>query len=234
MIKSAFTLILLTLLMSCTMSRHKSSSQSFGVDLENEQQRQAPSVENSSQKQVIGPNPTIGSENNVQAQSKEPVLALVYPDQENVLINAIKLQRELRKIRIQPRVFAGVGLGAAIATAFSFDMTPDEIEWELFALERKGAHRIEEKAAKLIEAFEKKDISQSFHVLNVQTAKGVWVKRGLIYKILAPHLKNKDVEKWELRVPLNKFDADIVHVVDQRDTKEQIEIIKKQIEDFRK
>ena len=182
----------------------------------------------------MGPVP---KENDYQVSNeriKEPVLALVYPDDENSIVNAIKLQRELRKIRIQPRVYAGVGIGVVAATAFAFDMTPDEIEWELFALEREGIHKLDAKAKKVIEKYNNKDISQSFHVLNIQTSKGVWVKRGKIDRLVIPHIDRKSEDKWELRVPLNKFDADIIHVVDGLDALEHVEVILKKIKEFKK
>ena len=89
-------------------------------------------------------------------------------------------------------------------------MSADEIEWELFALERKGISDNREKAKQLLRNFWQKDLSQSFHVLIMPSQKGLWVSRGSVEEFINFHLDSSGKRKWPTGEIKNKIGADIV------------------------
>lgn len=201
----------------------------MGVALQNKESAQKIEVIETTNNQ-IGPAPVEAKNDNDQgSRNVEPAIAIMLPDITDIIPISLSLMRNLSKAGIVPRIYTGAGLGAAMAVAMAFNLSADEIEWELFALEREGAHELIDKAKALVSRYEKNDLSQSFHVLVLPTVKGKWITRGKVENVMQAHLASVGQNKWPIRVPKGNFGADIVIKVDNANVDEYVLNLKEQI-----
>ncbi len=206
---------------------------SVGNIIDAKESKSKPQVEETGGNKEIGPAPSENTKTISLSKAIEPAIALLLTDDEEIIISALKLSRMLNKNGITPRIYAGVGLGAVVAAALGFNMSADEIEWELFALERKGIVDKKEKAKSLLKKIITKDISQSFHVLTLPTAKGIWKTRGSLSEAVNFHLKNSGARKWPMSEIKNKIGADIVFEVNPSEKANTLENIQEAISQWK-
>lgn len=235
MIRKLSLLILLLALASCSMTSHdkinrKSDTMSV-EDLGDDSKREPLEIDikETDSNSQLGPIPSEGTINNKKTQVLEPAIALVLPDGKDIIPATLAMVRKLSKAGITPRIYAGVGLGAAMATALAFNLTADEIEWELFSLERKGAHGEKDKATALVSRYFERDLSQSFHVLSIPNVKGIWYSRGNIEKMLTPHLETSGTGTWRIRTTPNNFGADLLLLISSDSADMQVSNLKEKI-----
>lgn len=229
------TIIILLFVSACATGLRKKVDHAspLGVALQNEKQTTSDPIEvtETNQENQIGPQVLIEDQNEQSKNTNiEPAIALLLPDNEDIIPVTLAVVRDLHKSGITPRIYAGAGLGASMATALAFNMTADEIEWELFALEREGAHGQKEKAKALLDRFNEKDLSQSFHVLVLPTSKGKWLTRGKIEEVTKQHLESVGQGSWPVRIPSGNFGADVVLKIKSESPKQQVEHIKDRIQ----
>lgn len=230
-------ILALFILLGCTSapSTITKDRSSVGVDLESKSQALVIDVGQPGGDSNLGPLPK--SDQDAQESSAKkimPAIAIFIPDVQEIIPISLGIMRELAKNGIVPRIYAGVGVGAAIATAFAFNMSADEIEWELFSLERQGKNASRDKAQALLTPFLDKDLGQSFHVLAIPNNRGIWVKRGQIEKVTKMHLENIGKNVFRARVPRGKFGADLVFLLTTTKVGDQVAIIKDEIKNFAK
>lgn len=221
--------------MACTGVMHKGSGERpapLGVALQSEATKTSEAIEvvETKGENQVGPQLPVDQLDQTKSISTEPAIALLLPDNENIIPITLAIMRDLLKSGITPRIYAGAGLGASMATALAFNMSADEIEWELFALEREGIHGQKEKAKALLDRFSDKDLSQSFHVLVLPTNKGKWLTRGKIEEIARPHLESIGQGSWPVRIPNGNFGADVVLKVKSEEAKQQVANLKDRIQ----
>ncbi len=190
-------------------------------------------LEESAPTNDLGPLPQNADKDFTKNKNNEPAIGVLLIDDEQIISRALSTSRLLSKNGVNPRIYAGVGFGAIVATALAFNMSADEIEWELFALERKGITDRNEKAKQLLKKIWEKDLSQSFHVLIMPSQKGLWVSRGSVKDFILFHLESSGKRKWPTGEIKNKIGADIV--VEINPTKPALEIVslKENIENWK-
>lgn len=230
-------ILTLFILLGCTSTSNTVTKDrsSVGVDIESKSRALIIDVAESTGDSNLGPLPKNDQDAQESSVKKTmPAIAIFIPDAQEIIPISLGIMRELSKNGIVPRIYAGVGVGAAIATAFAFNMSADEIEWELFSLERQGKNAARDKAQALLTPFLDKDLGQSFHVLAIPNNKGIWVRRGQIEKVTKMHLENIGKNVLRARVPRGKFDADLVFLLTTKKVSEQVAIIKNEIKKFAK
>ncbi len=192
----------------------------MGVELS---KQSSPSVKiqvNETQKSsYLGPHQENSAPSPISSAAPEPVLALHFALGEGGLKNSLGFVRQLQKHGIKARIYSGVGEGAVLAVLLAFNLTPDEIEWKLFAFERDKDKQL----LNLLEDFEAKKLEHSFHVLALPSGQNHWHKKGNLHKILAQHLASP----LKLDQKPNKawLNADLFFVVNLENQSEQIKNI---------
>lgn len=228
-------IFILFFVVACTTLSKDSGTETapLGVAIQNEKPKVHEPIEvvETKNENQVGPQ-VLDDERSDQAKTIaiEPAIALLLPDNEDIIPVTLAIMRDLLKSGIIPRIYAGAGLGASIATALAFNMSADEIEWELFALEREGAHGQKEKAKALLDRFREQDLSQSFHVLVLPTSKGKWLTRGKIEEVTKSHLDSIGQGSWPVRIPSDNFGADVVLKIKSEDPKKQVINLKDRIQ----
>ncbi len=234
-IKNILQLISILCISSCgfvsskNINDEENKAMSVGSILQNPTTKTNLKVEEADSSTQIGPKPSEKIKDDSKNQIIEPAIALVILDDDEIINKTLKLSRLLNKNGITPRIYAGVGLGAIVATALAFNMSADEIEWELFAQERKGIKDKKEKAKSLLKKVIDKDIGQSFHVLALQNSKGIWKTRGKLNNAINFHLDSSGIRKWPIGEIKNKIGADIVIKVNPNEETSTIEEIEENI-----
>tara|TARA_R100000656_G_C3945071_1_gene127401 strand:+ start:459 stop:1190 length:732 start_codon:yes stop_codon:yes gene_type:complete len=234
--KNIFTLALSLIITSCALTQKNESTRAMSVsDIENQKQREKIeiNIEEQNVKNQLGPIPHKTNESDEAKAKLEPAIALVLPSTKDIIPETLSLMRELSKNGITPRIYAGVGMGAVMATALAFNLSADEIEWEIFSQEKKGVQSEREKAEALISRFKEKDLSQSFHVLKIPSTKGVWFSRGNVMEMLTPHLGTNAMDTWRVAKTSNKYNADIVWQLTADKARKQVEQLKVKIESWK-
>lgn len=206
---------------------------SVGSILNKKKSKTTLELEDSSSADDLGPISQDEDKNISQVKNNEPAIGLLLLDNEEIISRALSNSRLLSKNGIKPRIYAGVGFGAVVATALAFNMSADEIEWELFALERKGITDRNEKAKHLLKKHLEKDLSQSFHVLMMPSQKGIWVSRGLVKEFIDFHLDSSGKRKWPTSEIKNKIGADIVIEINPSKPAIEITSLKESIENWK-
>lgn len=211
----------------------KSTAMSVGPIIEKKQNNTKVELEQSSATKEHGPLPQSSESDYLKKKNNEPAIGLLLVDHDQIFSRALSSSRLLQKNGIKPRIYAGVGYGAVIAAALAFNMSADEIEWELFALEREGVKDNNEKASKLLKKIWNKDLSQSFHVLVVPSSKGLWVSRGAVKDLIGYHLENSSKQKWPIGEIKTKIGADVVIEVNPVKPTLEIATLKENIESWK-
>tara|TARA_R110000868_G_scaffold132566_4_gene343749 strand:+ start:5949 stop:6680 length:732 start_codon:yes stop_codon:yes gene_type:complete len=220
----------------CAMAPKKSGNAAMSVNEVSERaEREKVQIDIDDQllKTQVGPAPHDHLQSDPVKVKLEPAIALVLPSSSDIIPATLGLVRELSKNGITPRIYAGVGMGAVMATALAFNLSADEIEWELFSQERKGVQSERDKAQALINKFKDKDLSQSFHVVKIPSTKGVWFSRGNVQEMLNPHLGTDALDSWRLSVSSNKYNADIVWQITSDKAQKQVARLKEKIQSWK-
>ncbi|PIP91089.1 MAG: hypothetical protein COW01_01330 [Bdellovibrionales bacterium CG12_big_fil_rev_8_21_14_0_65_38_15] len=233
-----YFILLFTLAVACSFVsqetiKDKNSAMSVGSILNKKNSKTTLELEDSTASKELGPLPKDGDSDVAKIKNNEPAIGLLIVDDEQVISNALSKSRLLNKNGIKPRIYAGVGFGAVIATALAFNMSADEIEWELFALERKGVTDRNEKVMQLLKKFWEKDLSQSFHVLIMPSQKGIWVSRGSVRDFINFHLDSSGKRKWPTSEIKNKIGADIVIEINPAKPALEIVSLKESIQNWK-
>lgn len=173
-----FIFFLLLLISACGhFDDSGSSAAPIGVEVAQHKREIVINVDERKVQQGVGP---FYEEIEQQTQKKvrEPIIALYFPNDPNIFVTGLKLVRSLFEKGIKPRIFSGDRTGAVLATMLAFNLSPDEIEWKLFALEREGLKDEKKRLEFLLKDYKTKKIESSYHILMLPQSNDEMLTRG--------------------------------------------------------